>query len=189
MKSAFSQTGDAQGDFYFIHPRESSDRAKVMWLLLAAAYGLVNENYKWQHLSDELFLLIGFEHTALLRQRFFIRRKRSIVVLAAKMVDDILLCGLYKQVPAVLDPLNHRFTLATVVHGAVPPRFSGLNLIQHPEKSVVVDWEDKLEVIRVESIIRFLRREVDSPINAVHRRSFASVDVPIGWLGITVSPT
>lgn len=33
-----------------------NDRGKVLWLLLAAAYGLVNDNDKWKVLSD--FLLI-----------------------------------------------------------------------------------------------------------------------------------
>ena len=45
VKSAFLQTGKAQRDVYVVLPRESHDRAHY-WLLLTAAYGLVNANAK-----------------------------------------------------------------------------------------------------------------------------------------------
>lgn len=41
-KSAFLQTGKAERDLYFIPPIESDMRTTHLWLLLIAAYGLVN---------------------------------------------------------------------------------------------------------------------------------------------------
>lgn len=41
-----------------------------MWLLLTAAYGLVNAESKWQHLSDDQYLSIVSEHNLLLPQLF-----------------------------------------------------------------------------------------------------------------------
>lgn len=51
-EATFLKTGNANQDVYVIPPRESADRT-VYWLLLTAAYGLVNANAKWQHKSDE----------------------------------------------------------------------------------------------------------------------------------------
>ena len=55
VKNAFLQTGLAQRDVYVIPPRESMNR-KSLWLLLAAAYGLVNASSKWQLQSDRALI-------------------------------------------------------------------------------------------------------------------------------------
>lgn len=51
IKLAFLKTGSAERDKYVIQPRKSQDHGKMFWLLFTAAYGFVNENYKWQGLS------------------------------------------------------------------------------------------------------------------------------------------
>lgn len=46
VKDAFLQTGKVQRDVFIIPRRESVDRGKTLWLLLTAAYGLINANAK-----------------------------------------------------------------------------------------------------------------------------------------------
>lgn len=53
----FLQTGRAQCDLYVVPPRESGHKSEL-WLLLGAAYGLVNANAKWQVQSDTIFKLL-----------------------------------------------------------------------------------------------------------------------------------
>lgn len=54
VKSPFLQTRQAQRDVYVVPTRESNDRSHYWhyWLLLTAAYGLVNNNAKYQDQSD-----------------------------------------------------------------------------------------------------------------------------------------
>eukprot|EP00178_Gracilaria_changii_P016074 TRINITY_DN453_c0_g1_i1.p1 TRINITY_DN453_c0_g1~~TRINITY_DN453_c0_g1_i1.p1 ORF type:complete len:311 (-),score=40.62 TRINITY_DN453_c0_g1_i1:1250-2182(-) len=53
VKSAFLQTGCAERDIYVVRPKESKNKS-FYWLLLTAAYGLVNASAKWQDQSDSL---------------------------------------------------------------------------------------------------------------------------------------
>lgn len=76
-KTAFLQTGDAARDVYVIPPTESKERGTCMWLLLAAAYGLVNSNAKWQIQSDQTLKDIGFEQVSLIPQLFFLKKKAN----------------------------------------------------------------------------------------------------------------
>ena len=58
-KGAFLKTGKAEREVYVIPPTESKMRSTHRWLLLVAAYGLVNSGAKWQHQSDELLCNLG----------------------------------------------------------------------------------------------------------------------------------
>lgn len=42
-QAPFLQKGPAQRDFYVRPPKESTDTCRFLWLLLSAAYGLINE--------------------------------------------------------------------------------------------------------------------------------------------------
>lgn len=167
VKSAFLHTGDAQRDVYVIPPRESSDLRKVLWIFLTASYGLVHANSKWQHLRDDFLLSIGFEHAALLPQLFVMRRNGSLVAVGAKIVDDIILCGLVEVLLGVIDRINRHFTLGTLVHGPGSLRYFRLNLSQRSDMSVTVYGDDKDAGITGETVTRFRRRKLDSPINAI----------------------
>ena len=69
VKAAFLQTGLALRDVYVIPPRECTNK-NVYWLLLAATYGLVNANAKWQSQSDQLFKELGLVQCPLIPQLF-----------------------------------------------------------------------------------------------------------------------
>ena len=67
--TAFLQSGIATRDVYIVPPKESKDRF-VYWLLLTAAYGLVNANAKWQEEIDGYLLSLGFEQSVYIPQLF-----------------------------------------------------------------------------------------------------------------------
>lgn len=51
-KTAFLQTGKADRMVFVIHPSEIEMKCTHLRLLIAAAYGLVNDNAKWQAKTD-----------------------------------------------------------------------------------------------------------------------------------------
>lgn len=115
------------------------------------------------------------------------RRDDYIVALAAKIVEDILLCGLDLLVPDMVYRIKKGLTLVKLVHASGSLHYFGINLVQRPDKSVPVDGEDKLAGIHGETVTRVRRLELDSPLNALEATSCASVNVSVRCLGITVS--
>lgn len=91
-ETAFLQTGPAARDVYVIPPRESTHR-NTLWLLLAAAYGLINSNAKWQHQSDLAFFKLGLQQVKLIPQLFIKMEDGDVVMVVVKMFDDVLLTG------------------------------------------------------------------------------------------------
>lgn len=69
VKSTFLQTGTAKRDDYVCPTRESCD-LRQHWLLLAAAYEIVNANVKFQNQADGLIMDIGSSHMSVVFQLF-----------------------------------------------------------------------------------------------------------------------
>lgn len=111
----------------------------------------------------------------------------SIVALADKIADDMLLCGLDMLLPDIVDRMDRRFTGGNVEHAPGSLRYFGMNLLPRPNTSVTVDGNDKPPGIQGETVSRCRRHELYSPINALERRSFPSLNASIGWVAIIVS--
>ena len=93
VKTAFQQTGPAMRSVFVIPPKESRQR-DVVWLLLAAAYGLVNSNAKWQVKSDGAITSLGFIQSSAIPQLFLhFDNNGSVDIVLIKIVDDILATG------------------------------------------------------------------------------------------------
>lgn len=186
VKTAFLQTARASRDVYVVPPRESRDRGKFLWLLLTAAYGLVNENTKFQVQYDKVLLDFGFVPAALVSQLFLLRRNNKLVAMSAVIVDDILLTGPSSTTDAIVEAINVQFFLGTIVHGPGRIRYFGFNITQHDDMSITVDENDKLHDLETMPLTQSRRREYESQHNNVEKKAFSSENCSIGWLGATV---
>lgn len=106
-------------------------------------------------------------------QLFIMRNDGHMIALAATIVDDILVTGLYYAIPTIIEQIDARFTLGIVVHGPGAMRFFVINLFQHDDMSVVVNADDKLNGVTCMTSSRLCRGDMHSPINQVERKSFA----------------
>lgn len=189
VKSAFLQTGTAERDIYVVPPRESRKKS-FYWHLLTAAYGLVNASAKWQDHSDSFFYEIGFQQLPYIPHLFYMSNICSgpVFVLATKVVDDILIAGDMSHVKAIVEKIDARFKLGTVVYG--PGRFIyfGLTIVQHVDYSIVVNADDKLEALESYPLDRFRRRQIEEPLNEIELSAIRSLNGSIGWIGIVASP-
>lgn len=161
VKAAFLKTGTAERDVYVRPPRESRDR-RHYWLLLAAAYGLVNANAKFQSQSNDLIRSIGLSHISLVPQLFHLVEKGELVLLVAKSVDDLLIAGVPESTKKFLSRFNSRFSFRTVVSGPGILKFYGLTIEQHEDFSSSIHADDKLNSIECFPLSRIRRRQVDS---------------------------
>lgn len=129
VKSAFLQARHGQRNVYVVPPRDSLDRRKFLSLLLTVAYSLANANAKWQVLPDELLRNICFTPSPLIPQLFLMFHDYRVVANISKIFDDVLLSGLDHPMENIIQQINDSFTFVIVVHGPVPLRFFGLNIL------------------------------------------------------------
>lgn len=61
--------------------------------LKTAAYGLVNCHSKWQNQSDQVLLNYGMQISKIIPQLFFKRDPVKLVLIVAKIVDDLQVAG------------------------------------------------------------------------------------------------
>lgn len=187
VKSAFLQTGRAARDVYVVPPRESKQK-NVLWLLLSAAYGLVNSNAKWQVLSDRVFKDFGLKQSTDIPQLFYSKRNNGLQLVIAKIVDDFLITGEQGVVDKFLSFFDQRYKFGSVSRGPGRLRFYGLDIIQDETLASTIDGDDKLMALEPVPVTRSRRRELTEEMNELEKSSFMSVNASINWLGITASP-
>ena len=137
-KGAFLKTGKAQRHVYVIPPIESRMRLTHRWLLLVAAYGLVNSGAKWQHQSDDLLLELGLTQSKYVPQLFYKFKNQKLELILAKIVDDIIITGEEDMTAKLISDFNSIFELGSVVEGPGEMRFFGTNIFQNPDMSVII---------------------------------------------------
>ena len=185
--TAFLQTGAAERDVYVVPRRECRDR-RFLWLLLAAAYGLVNANAKWQTQSDQLIQSLGLTQCPLVPQLFYKLSNGRLSLVVAKIVDDLMVTGEPGEVESFQSGFGKIFKLGTVCSGPGRLRFFGLSVIQAENYSTTVDGDDKLHALETHALTRNRRRQPDDPLNELEKSSFMSVNSSLCWLGMASSP-
>jgi len=172
---------------FLIPPRECGDRSKY-WLLLTAAYGLVNANAKWQKQSDEVLRGNGFLQCVHVPQLFYSKKDNELCMLAVKVVDDILFAGDNKSVRKVVKSIESSYSLGTVVYGPGTFLFYGLIIAQDDDMSITIHGDEKLNALQSYPLSRTRRKEVSDALSAIELKAFRSTNSSLGWLGIAASP-
>lgn len=126
--------------------RERIDRLHY-WLLLSAAYGLVNANAKFQDQPDELILDLGLLHLAVIPQLFHLVKNGSAVLVVIQIVDDLLITGEKSIFSDFFECLNREFKVGTVFKATGAMKFYGMFINQFDDFSCNIDAEEKLDAI------------------------------------------
>eukprot|EP00178_Gracilaria_changii_P027963 TRINITY_DN936_c0_g2_i2.p1 TRINITY_DN936_c0_g2~~TRINITY_DN936_c0_g2_i2.p1 ORF type:complete len:399 (+),score=36.11 TRINITY_DN936_c0_g2_i2:473-1669(+) len=171
-----------------VPPRECTSRYRFYWLLLTAAYGLVNASAKWQQLSDSLLRSLGFLQLVWVPQLFYRLQGGALTCLAVKVVDDVLFAAPRHTIEQIVCSIQKDFQLGTIVFASGTFQFYGLTVTQNEDFLVTVHGDDKLLSFEPFPIDRLRRRQVDQPLNQLGVRAFRSFNSSIGWLGIAASP-
>jgi Reverse transcriptase (RNA-dependent DNA polymerase) len=104
ISGAYLQAGPIQRDIYVRPPPGWSPR-NVLWRLTRPAYGIVESGRLWQLAIEEWLTKQGFSHVNGLSQFFVLRSSDGqILLLLAKVVDDLLVAG---SIPSIQDFHNH----------------------------------------------------------------------------------
>lgn len=122
-------TRDATRDVYVQPPVERTDREFIR-LLNVAVYGLTNSNVKWQVTFDKVFFKSGLYVAPVINQFFVMRQNRRLVLLVAKIFDDLLVIDVEKFCFKFISGSKSKFGLGSIAHGSGRLHLYGLNLIQ-----------------------------------------------------------
>ena len=185
--SAFLQSGPAERDVYVVPPRECSDRW-FYWLLLTAAYGLVNANVKWQKHCDNTFNRLGLSSVKYIPQLFYLRGSDGLKLVVLKVVDDMLIAGSEEDRKRFLDKLRTVYKVGTIVHTPGSLKFFGSEIVQSAEFEIEFHSDEKLNAIDPYVITRSRRRECDSILTSVESKWFNSINGSLGFIGSMTFP-
>lgn len=145
MKAAFLQTGEAKREVYVRPPSESRMRSTHIWLLLTAAYGIVNSNAKWKNHSDLVMLDIGLRLSTHATQLFYRKEDGRLVLIVARIVEDLKAAGEAGRVEHFMKELTRRFKFGDVKHAPGKLRFFGINTIQNGDCTIETDADENLD--------------------------------------------
>lgn len=169
-------------------PQESKERSHY-WLLLTAAYGLVNASAKWQANIDGSFMDIGFKQLVYIPQLFYMKDKNDeLRVLAVKVVDDVLLAAEEKDLRNVLDKISSMYQVGTIVYGPGTFWFNGLSVKKEDDYSISVDADAKLKSVDNYPITCYRRKEIGGDATPIEISAFRSTNGQLGWIGTAASP-
>lgn len=188
FKSAFLQPGLAERNVYVVPPRECETRS-FYWLLLTAAYGLVNASAKWQEEIGASFIAFGFTQLVYILQLFHKNSDNGCPgLIAVKVVDDVLLTGPPDKLGKVVEELSKKYKIGTIVYSPASFLFNGLQISQDEDGKISVDADEKLNSLRATTIDRCRRKQYEETANDVELYGFRSIAGSLGWIGVTASP-
>lgn len=114
VKAAFLKTGDASRDVYVRPSREFKDR-RHYWLLLAAAYGFDESNFKFQTQADVALFSLCLSCVTVATQLFQLKSDGELILLATEDFDEFPIISLTSYVDKFLVELNKRFQFVSAV--------------------------------------------------------------------------
>lgn len=112
----------------------------------------------------------------------------KLVLLVAKVVDDLRTTGVTSYVDEFLVTFNKKFQFGSVVRGLGILKFYGMKIVQNEDILLSTHVDDNLNSLECYPLSRIWRRQVDLALTVVEKSSFMSVNSSLGWLRITASP-
>lgn len=186
VKSAFLQTGNAERQIYVKPPRECKMRSTHLWLLLTAAYGLVNA--KWQVQSGACGYELGLRECQQIPQLFYKRHAEELLVFAAKVVHDMKVAGSGANAKVLIDQFNKKFKLGMVAKSPEKLRFFGMSTTKNDDMTISTDADDKPNPLNEYAPTRIRRKQSDAPLNDLEKAIIESTNSSLGWIGSAALP-
>lgn len=126
---------------------------------------------KWQHQSNQAFLVHGREHADLVPQILHIKTERRVIMLATKIVSEILLTKEDEATQTFSVTFNTLFQLDKVLLGSGELRFFGLDLIQNESRSVKIHADNELQSLKSFTTSRTRPLQIYDSMNKTEKKS------------------
>ena len=190
IAAAYLQAGTLKRDIYMRPPRGWATYIDEMWKLLKPAYGLVESGRLWQLCIEEWMNTYGFETIAGLLQLFIFRQasqQRAVSLIAAKVVDDILLAGTSKELERFFASISNRFKVGRYISGR-PFVFNGVLISPTSDLSASLSMSEFMETIEFLALTRRRRKQHEEKCMQKELTALQSLAGKLNFLGHGVQP-
>jgi Reverse transcriptase (RNA-dependent DNA polymerase) len=188
ISGAYLQAGPLQRDIN-VRPPPGWSSKHTLWRLTRPAYGLVESGRLWQLAIEEWLSDQSFTRIDGLPQLFLLRSKDGrILLILAKVVDDLLLTGTVPAMQEFNANLSNRFKVGRFICNE-PFMFNALHVVQDPEFfAVEVDMVDYISKITKIPISPNRRKEAESTATTEERFQYQSLAGTLNFYGHGILP-
>lgn len=189
IKGAYLQSGPIKRTIYVRPPSELDLPRHILWKLRKLPYGITEAGRQWaKEIESWLIEKAGFRRVKGLSQ-FYVKRddKDRIVMIAAKVTDDILIAG---SIPALTNFATHickRYKVRKVLIDD-DIQFNGCEISQDHKGNVHMDMNSFLSKLNPIPINKHRRKQVHERSTPNEIELFRSLAGALLWLGSAVMP-
>ena len=192
IATAYLQAGTLKRDIYIYMrpPRDWTTYIDEVWKLLKPAYGLVESGRLWQLCIEEWTNTYGFETIPGLPQLFVLRRasqQRAVSLIAAKVVDDILLAGTSKELERFFASISNRFKVGRYISGR-PFVFNRVLISPTSDHSASLSMSEFMETIELLPLTRTRRKQHEEKCTQKELTALQSLAGKLNFLGHGFQP-
>ena len=189
ISAAYLQAGALGRDIYMRPPKGWTAFIDEIWKLVKPAYGLVESGRLWQLCIEKWFAEYGLEIVPGMPQLFIFRcnTSRRILLLVAKVVDDLLLAGTDNALSTFREAIMKRFKVGRYTSGS-SLLFNRLHITRQENGDVHISMREFLDTIDKLELSRSRRKEQDKPATLAELRSLQALAGKLNYLGHGILP-
>lgn len=147
---------------------------------MAPADGSLWTGQRHSKQSDNVILALGLTQSSQFQQLFYQKENGNLVLIVAKIVDDLKAAAEGDLMKHFLQEFDKRFKFGDVIRGPERLRFFGVNTIQDGDFIIETDGDGKLNAVTEYLISRQRRKQLEQALNEIEKFVFASVNSSLG---------
>ena len=160
-----------------------------VWKLVKPAYGLVESGRLWQICIERWFQTYGLDTIPGMPQLFVLRCEKTghLLLLVAKVVDDLLLAGVHTALSDFRDAITKRFKVGRYTAGS-SLLFNRLQIECRSNGDVFISMQEFFDTIDSLPISRARRKQQNERATHVELRSLQALAGKLNYLGHGILP-
>ena len=189
VKSAYLQSGPISRELYIRPPREWDTKRGVVWKLIKLPYGIGEAGRQWAKAIEGWLV----NDAQCLRvhgvSQLYIKRGQegSIMLMIAKLTDDLLMAGTKVAMRQFADLISKRFTISKVIlQGEI--KFNGCSILRDESGDIRMSMNEYVAGIEPVQLSKNRLADVHSKATKHEADVFRTMAGELVWLGSGVYP-
>jgi Reverse transcriptase (RNA-dependent DNA polymerase) len=184
--AAFLKSGPLPRRVSVRPPREWA-KPGCLWRLLRPAYGLVKSSRLWQLAIEKWIFARDFFLVPGASQVFVLRQSGTLIMLIARVVDDILVCGPPDKIQAFNKYNSRTYELSPLRTGS-KVRFCGMDIVTENDGLTTIEVSQYLAACSNISLSAQMRKQQKDESPPDKRTAFRTLCGKLSYLGATEMP-
>lgn len=189
IKGAYLQSGSITRLLYVRPPRECGGMRGKLWKLLKLPYGIPEAGRQWAKAIESWMIdTAGFQRVFGVPQLFSRRDSAGdIILLVAKVTDDILMAGTKEAMQQFSEEISSRFTVSKTIIDA-PVKFNGCDIAPHADGSIELSMGTYMRGVEYISLTHDRRRQTHERATEDETACYRAMSGALVWIGCAALP-